>query len=80
MDDSGGSVLQQHLDDALVAPTCRDVQRRVPFIVLDVEATCVQVVVHQCLDTLPYTQTEQKNTNAWVIQNLLNTLKATDHH
>lgn len=52
VDGGGGSVLQQHPDDALVAPASRDVQRGVALVVLDVQPTRVQVEVHHRLHTL----------------------------
>lgn len=51
-DCSAGAVLQQHLDDALVAPASRDVQWGVPLVVLRLHAAGVQVIVHKSLHAL----------------------------
>lgn len=48
------SVLQEHLDDALVAPARRHVQRRVAFVVHQVQTARLDIVVHQGLHTLTH--------------------------
>lgn len=48
------SVLQQDLDDSLIAPTRCHVHRRVAFIVLQVQAARLRVVVDQSLHTLTH--------------------------
>lgn len=53
-DGSARSVLQQHLDDSLVAPAGRHVQRRVAFVVLQVQTARLDVVVDQSLHTLTH--------------------------
>lgn len=62
-DGGAGPVLQQHLDDPLVAPAGRHVQRRVALVVLQVQVARLHVVVHQRLhaltrDTHIHTHTE----------------------
>lgn len=51
-DGGAGPVLQQHLDDPLVAPAGRHVQRRVALVVLQVQVARLHVVVHQRLHAL----------------------------
>lgn len=48
------SVLQEHLDDALVAPARRHVQRRVAFVVHQVQTARLDIIVHQGLHTLTH--------------------------
>lgn len=54
------SILQQHLDDSLIAPAGRHVQGCVSFVVLQVQTARLYVVVHQGLHALKikYSQDE----------------------
>lgn len=62
VDDAGArAVLQQHPDDALVAPAGRHVQGCVAFIVLQVQMARLDVVVHQRLHTLSHTDSLMAN-------------------
>lgn len=47
-----GPVFQENQDDSLITPACGQVQRRVTFIVLQVQVACLYVVVNQGLHTL----------------------------